>query len=209
MNAITEAVAVIRNAEIQIRDILQRLVADGDYDSLQLVARWAGQLQEMIRHADSLATDGREQTCTLGTTTVQAADRFEHPPFRRPERAKNSATPYPKFIRLRDELVKIGWSRKRKREYCHKVPKRVVLLVAQRLEEKRATSELFPFEEVLPIVDPQTGTEVPGYQAYAALAWFRKEGLVIQQGRQGYSLLQNIKLIDAVEQRWGELPAKP
>jgi hypothetical protein len=121
-------------------------------------------------------------------------------------KSKAKKADYPRFHRERDELVKIGWSKKQKAEYRHKAPKAVVLLVAQALQQKGAGGERFTFEELLPFRDRDTGADVPSYQAYLALAWLRHENLIVQHGRQGYSLAANINLMDALEERWKLLP---
>jgi hypothetical protein len=202
MDARSQAVAAICQAETQIRNILQRLAGEGDYDSLQLLADWARQLRQMSQQAGSAALNGRPAAAIPLSTAVQTEARPKPPSGHRRGRSKTPDMAYPKFLRDREELVKIGWSRKQKREYRHKAPKAAVLLVAQALEQKRVGGERFAFEEVLPIRDSHTGADVPSYQAYTALAWLRKEGLIVQHGRQGYSLVPNIGLMDAIEERW-------
>jgi hypothetical protein len=63
-------------------------------------------------------------------------------------------------------------------------------------------------ETLLPLYDPEAQDDVPTYQAYLALAWLRKESLIIQHGRQGYSLPRNADLAAASEKRWQALTAR-
>jgi hypothetical protein len=140
------------------------------------------------------------------SSSASANGASERRKVTRLSKSKTNKANYPKFLRDRDELVKIGWSKKQKAEYRHKAPKAVVLLVAQALQQKGAGGERFTFEELLPFRDRDTGADVPSYQAYLVLAWLRHENLIVQHGRQGYSLAANMNLMDALEERWKLLP---
>ena len=63
--------------------------------------------------------------------------------------------------------------------------------------------ETFTMEDVLPLFDADSGREVPSYQAYLVLAWLRSAGVVVQHGRQGYSLEKGTDLDAVVERQWG------
>jgi hypothetical protein len=117
-------------------------------------------------------------------------------------RRTSTASAYPQFHRDDNHLIKIGWSKKEKRQYEHKAPKTVLdLLVASLLAVSR-DGYRFTTEDVLPLRDAGEDTDVPSYQAYLCLAWLRSVGLVEQHGRQGYSLPQPVQLGILVEDRW-------
>jgi hypothetical protein len=122
------------------------------------------------------------------------------------KKARAAKGEYPKFLRDGEELLKIGWSKREKKVYRHKAPKRVVLLVSEALQQEGLHQKRFVMDQILPIHDPESDSDVPGYQAYLSLAWLRKEKLIIQHGRQGYSLQRDTNLTDAVEERWKLLP---
>jgi hypothetical protein len=61
-------------------------------------------------------------------------------------------------------------------------------------------------EQILPVRDPEQDADVPSYQAYLIIAWLRKENLIVQHGRQGYSRSPTTDLTGAVEQSWNSLP---
>jgi hypothetical protein len=122
------------------------------------------------------------------------------------KRARSTKREYPKFLRDGEELLKIGWSKREKKAYRHKAPKRIVLLVSQALQHAGQRAQRVVMEQVLPIRDPQTETDVPTYQAYLSLAWLRKEKLIVQHGRQGYTLASETPLEATLEARWANLP---
>jgi hypothetical protein len=115
---------------------------------------------------------------------------------------------YPKFFREGDMLVKVGWSRTEKTEYEHKCPVRILWSLVRLLEKSHAGGKRFTMNELLPLVDSVDGTEVPMYQAYLCLAWLRSAGIVVQHGRQGYSLAGQGDLVTAAESQWSQLPRR-
>jgi len=218
METKSQAVAIIQRAEREIRELLLRVAGEGDYEHVALLAEWAQRLRQMTEHASKPkgpagmlgGFDGHAETITDRHQVVTPSSSENGAPERRKakklNKSKTKKANYPKFHRERDELVKIGWSKKRKAEYRHKAPKAVVHSVAEGLQRRGATGERFTFEELLPFRDRETQAELPSYQTYLTLAWLRQENLIVQHGRQGYSLVPNINLMDAVEERWKLLP---
>lgn len=194
-----------------------RVAGESEYDHVTILADWARQLRQIRQHADStIRISGALEISTQDSginlksqTSANSALRNGTTKRRRAGKAATGRTKkanYPRFQRDRDELVKIGWSKKEKAEYRHKAPKAVVLSVSEILQRRGVGGERFTFEELLPIRDRDTQAELPSYQAYLTLAWLRKENLIVQHGRQGYSLPPNINLMDALEERWKLLP---
>jgi hypothetical protein len=102
------------------------------------------------------------------------------------------------------ELLKIGWSKSSASEYEHRVPKAAVDRVLATLAEAAARKDLVRVDERLKALEQSGGEPIPTYQVYVALAWLRKEGLIRQHGRKGYSLARPLSARD-VEQRWNAL----
>jgi hypothetical protein len=115
---------------------------------------------------------------------------------------------YPKFLRDGDSLVKVGWSKAEKAEYEHKSSKKALLALGQALAAIGTKGRRFTMDKVLPLNDPSDSSALPDYQCYLCLAWLRHSGLVIQHGRQGYSLPKNGDLPTAVERNWEQLPIR-
>jgi hypothetical protein len=221
MERISQAADIVRRAENEIRELLLRYATEGAYDDVAVLADWAQQLRRLRAQSDSRngmsmePVDVNAQHDTHSDNTPpsfsgsprESSERQESRPRRKTVKTKAYKADYPRFFRGdRDELVKIGWSKKQKAEYRHKAPKEVVLAVARALQARGSTGEQFTFEELLPLRDSQSKSDVPSYQAYLTLAWLRKQKLVVQHGRQGYSLPLNINLMDAIEERWKLLP---
>ncbi len=220
MEVLTQSVAIIRRAEGELRELLLRSAGESDYENVRLLADWAQQLRQMSQQIDSpngLPDAGGEPTTQplaasiadssrAGTRVNGRSIRVKVRRSRKQSKGKAAKGAYPQFFREGDELVKLGWSKRQKAVYRHKAPKRVVLLVGQALQRTAKNGDHFVMDQILPIRDPESDAEVPSYQAYLSLAWLRKEKVIIQHGRQGYSLPSDTDLPHAVEERWKLLP---
>ncbi|NOS99349.1 MAG: hypothetical protein HOP29_01845 [Phycisphaerales bacterium] len=117
---------------------------------------------------------------------------------------------YPKFYRRGDQLVKVGWSKKEREEYVHKAPRRALdalaMTMAQRTHDRKRFSVDTVFDATHPLIDGHDGSEIPGYQAYVALAWFKQAGIVTHHARGEYSVTNGSHLADAVAASWQKLP---
>ncbi|GAH04275.1 unnamed protein product, partial [marine sediment metagenome] len=113
----------------------------------------------------------------------------------------------PKFIRdeFNDRLIKIGWSKKNRNEYEHRVPFAAAMNVARYLVESIDPDKLFQVDEILPIADSE-GHEIPSYQVYVTLAWLISTGLVEKKGRDGYLVVPGRLTIQSFNDLFGKLP---
>jgi len=127
---------------------------------------------------------------------------------KKPHRSRTAQSEYPKFVREGDSLVKIGWSRRDRKPYEHKAQRSVLRSLVQALVRVGSGGERFTVEALLPLKDTSAGSEIPDYQMYLTLAWLRSIGLIVQHGRQGYSLPEEMDLSRESELHWGKLTAR-
>lgn len=204
-NAIERGTKLIREWEQKLRSLVSDAASVGDYESVMTLTAWARSLASLIAERAELPDQG-------ATTRSQREDAspFSHGGSRR----KRAGTPrkprakgeYPKFLRRGNDLVKVGWSRRAKAEYEHKVPETVALNVTRAIAKVGSNSELTPTERFLSAVASEDGIEVPEYQAYVVLAWLRSLGLVARHGRQGYTVPQPGELATKLGLLWEQLP---
>ena len=119
--------------------------------------------------------------------------------------ARNKAKQYPKFFHQADQLVKVGWSKKDRKEYIHKAPFTSVIATANSIQKAASGKKVFSADQFFPVLSADGQAELPGYQAYLSLAWFRTLGLVDQKGRQGYILKTTEPLAVQIEASWKTL----
>jgi hypothetical protein len=104
------------------------------------------------------------------------------------------------------QLVKIGWSKAKKKEYEHRAPREVLDVLAESILAVSRTRKRFTVEDLVPLRHPQEGTEIPSYQTYLCVAWLRQEGLLRQHGRDGYTLARDSDLKVALTALLSKLP---
>ena len=222
MSVLSEARGIFVDAETRLRELLSRAVAAADYGALARLTELAremariaaelgtmesdsapvGPLREPLREAEA-GRPGNGRQVRYGTADAGR-------PIARGYRTPASRNEYPRFLRNGNELVKIGWSRKKRGEYVHKAPRAAVDALLRAIAARQSGARLFTADELFshdrPLKDPATGQEWPAYQAYVALAWLRAVGVVRAHGRRGYSIVSKEPLPQAVEAAWNCLP---
>jgi hypothetical protein len=206
MTKLQRAEQVLKEAERSLVDMGTAAANERDYDgasALLAVAREVNQLPQRFRHLFGETSD-----LPRATSNNSSAKR----PGNGQSRSGKGGTPklgsYPKFVRDGENLIKIGWSKAEKSEYEHRSPKRVLSVLTASLDKIAGNGKRFAMESVMPLTDPEQGSEIPPYQLYLCLAWLRQIGVVVQHGRQGYSLQRDENLPSAVESRWKEIPQR-
>lgn len=181
----TKAVKVLAKCEADLRALVASAADSGDYDAVLRITSWAKQIAVMS-----------------GSTPVSAPEKTPLAPGTK----KATARPvYPRFVRRGEQLVKIGWSKREKSEYEHKAPWKAALVLAKAAAEAGKDGRIFQINALLPLSDPKDGSEIPDYQVYLVIAWWRSAGLLDQHGRQGYSIPNATQLHQAVESAWANL----
>lgn len=181
-----KAVKILAKCEADLRALVAAAADSGDYDAVLRITSWAKQLSAMSAGGTNTVAEKR-------TGTVSGK--------------KPSARPaYPRFARRGDQLVKFGWSKRDKSEYEHKAPLQAALALACAAADMGKDGRIFQVNALLPVRHPTDGSEIPDYQVYLVIAWWRSASLLDQHGRQGYSIPNTGQLPQAVESAWSKLP---
>jgi hypothetical protein len=220
MDTIEQAVAALAGVEKKLRELVGSAAAAGEYDRAMRVAQWAKAVAALTQNGANAGADSASHvflSSTHGPSDGGPRPDRSPPASRvrargRPGGHQGRRSPakgeYPKFFRRGDQLVKIGWSKKERAEYEHRAPRRAIELLAEAIGRNWGNGKLFTSEEVLPLRDPADGSEVPGYQGYVALAWFKAAGLVKQNGRRGYTARKGANVTDGAAAIWAGLPER-
>lgn len=206
MDTIWDASQVLRRAEQSLRDLLAKAAASGHYDDLMRLGDLARELATLAAKVEDSAPP--ENAAPVSPDVLPSTKLPETAAVRSPARVGLSRRSYPKFLRDGDTIIKLGWSKSAKAEYEHKAPKRILTNLLATLAKLGATKKRATMDDVLPLKDPVSGTEVPAYQAYLCLAWLRSVGIVTQHGRQGYSLAKKDDLSAHAEECWRQLATR-
>lgn len=194
----------MRQAEANLRELVSTAASAGDYASVVKIAAWARAIGNMVKEVPAMAAPAsagvgapvavKDQTRSSKSTKVS-----------KPGRGPSVA--YPRFLRQDDQLVRIAWSKRKKKEYRHKAPYAVLQALVKVMSELGKDGRIFSTEDLLPIQDTD-GNEVPSYQAYVGIALLKHTSLLDQHGRQGYSIPRLAEFADTIEAVWQKLPHK-
>ena len=179
------ASSTIREAELRIRDLVAEATASGDYGMVTSLVRVASSLSGLAELAEG-------RVASVGGASLSSGEESKHQS--RTSRAsaaarkKSRKVDYPRFESSCDRLVKIGWSKRERTEYVHKVPLEGVNAVIDRVLGLGNGGRTFTIEDLLPVKLGSGGDELPGYQVYICVAWLRAIGALERHGRAGYSI---------------------
>jgi hypothetical protein len=202
MDLLARAIGLLQKTEAELRKIVSEAASAGDYGSVVQIAALARSMSEILDPASSKASKPvRRQLNPSSARDDGPGSRMTR------TRSARSNGDYPRFARHGDQLVRIAWSKRDKREYEHKAPFAVLRALTAGMAEKGSDGRVFSTDQLLPIRD-EDGSEVPTYQVYAGIALLKQVGLIDQHGRQGYSIPRLSEFKRAVEAVWKNLPEK-
>jgi hypothetical protein len=116
---------------------------------------------------------------------------------------------YPQFLREKQDLVKLGWSAREKGPYEHRVPKAGVDAVAAAVAARGKSGHRFTMDEIVKTLGgPKGAAPIPSYQTYAVVSWLKWAGMVLQHGRQGYTVVRPQTFASSIETAWQSLPER-
>ncbi len=173
---------ILENAETQIRELGANAFRTGDDDAIRQAQAVVIELKQM--RAQLNGQTAHAPTPGEPSPTSAVMDKKSH---RTPiERKRLQQSQYPKFEVRNNTLVRIGWSKKQKQQYEHKVPRdafdRTVKALAQLAETGGGP---FTAETIIKHTSNSNGA-VPSYQAYVVIGLLRDRGYIEQVGRDGY-----------------------
>lgn len=204
MSTIQAARTLLRQAESSLRQLIEAALKDQRYGDVAEMAALADGLSRLVEPTSP--RPGAEER--LGSTPAASRPQVAASAPKRSKgtrKASTKRTGYPRFVREGDRLVKIGWSKKNKSEYEHRVPRSAVDAFLGKLTSAVKPGRVFEVEGLLPVTD-QAGEEVPAYQVYVTLAWLREIGVIAKKGRDGYVIEDAEATKSGAQDRWQDLP---
>lgn len=183
-------------AETELRNLLISAAKLGDYGAIDLIRSIALELRRLGDSLDPPAS-GRLTSNDSDKKPSQQSGRTTK------RRAKSS---YPRFFVRNGTLSKVGWSKKKKEEYIHKIPREsfdiIVRSMAQLAKRKRGP---YSSDEIKTELEGMQAA-VPAYQVYVTVALLRDNGCVTKRGREGH--VWSGSLDDKAAAVWGKLPSE-
>ncbi len=189
---------ILLHAEQQLRAVIAKAAEVGDYDGVDLAREVAARIKSMLPLITSRGSSGHNGKPQDDSRAASAAER----PPRKARVGKRAE--YPQFLIRKGILLKVGWSKKEKKEYVHKLPRDAYRQAVTAIDTLTKNG-------VRPLAADQiveqtelAGNPVPIYQVYVALAFLRDSGIVRRDGRDGYLVVDKQKFTDRAELLWSE-----
>ncbi len=171
---------ILLQAERDLRVVIADAAKVGDYEGVDLAREVAARIKAMLSLVGdriSPVQNGKVPEPPRAAAAMVRAGRTGKAGKRRE---------YPKFSIRKGILSKVGWSKKAKREYTHKIPREAYGETIRAIETLKQNG-------VSPLTADQiveqtelAGNPVPIYQVYVALAFLREGDIVRREGRDGY-----------------------
>jgi hypothetical protein len=101
-------------------------------------------------------------------------------------------------------LIRIGWSKKQRREYTHKTPRSIFDTTIKAMAAL-AQSGAGPFtaEQLIDQINTMEPEAIPSYQVYGVIGMLRGTNCIKQIGREGYDIPP--ELVEKANRKWSEL----
>lgn len=199
LDLLDRAEGALRKCESEIQFLVADAASSSKYDEIDRLTAIARSLNEMALGAAS--AQRLDRLADAGAMSVTVPRR----PSSRGARTPAAKADYPKFARDGDDLVKTGWSKKKREEYVHRARRNQAESIILSLASQGQPNGIIPIDDILSVRD-RSGSEIPSYQVYLALAWLRKEGLVERRGRNGYLVRDPQELDGTFADMWSALP---
>ncbi len=176
--SVDDLVRILQEAELAALRVLSKSAAAQDYpaiDRARVIAQRLRALRDELGAPLDVGAAGR------------ATARRQRPDVSRSKTAPKGKYPY--FYVADRSLYKVGWSRRRREEYVHRVRLDKVQLVLDALGRlSKSAAGPVTVDQVLESDELKSGGPLPAYQLYVVLALLRTNSLVTVVGRDGYRL---------------------
>jgi hypothetical protein len=199
LDLLDRAEDALRTCEAEMQILVADAASSSMYDEIDRLTAIARSLNEMA--LSSASAQRLDRLADVGASSLTVARKPSPSRTRRPA----AKADYPKFARDGENLVKTGWSKKRREEYVHRAHSNQAESVVLFLAGHGRANGTIPIDDILGVRD-RRGAEMPSYQVYLTLAWLRKEGLVERRGRNGYAVLDAQELEGTFADLWSALP---
>lgn len=187
--------------ESDLRALAALAASQGEWPVVRAASLAAEQLGEVMKPA--------ELPHTLVGINPRSTPARRSGVSKQQRRGTPTSTTYPRFEAIDGDLIKVGWSRRERAEYRHRAPATAVHVVARRISSLAMESGgRFTSDDLFPVIDPQDGSDIPTYQGYLVLRWFREIALVEPDGRSQYIVRDSPGLPRAAIDAWKDLTAK-
>jgi len=175
---IEKILGILTKCESDLQEVIVEAAKEGDYRSVDMAKTAAVNVSNVKARIKNPSSKPQAK----GVSVVSHRKR-------KSSSRKGGKSRYPKFNVKNDTLIRIGWSKKQKREYTHKAPKFVFEGTVKAMAAL-AQNGAGPFtaEEIIEQVNHMESEMIPSYQVYVVIGFLRARKCIVQVGREGYNI---------------------
>lgn len=192
---------ILNKAEEELREAIAEAARSGDYRAVEVGRNVAVNIKELCERIS-----GNGQITTKYASITKGTEAKSQKKRKKVTRRSKPAG-LPRFEVRNGSLYKIGWSKKQRSEYSHKVPRSAYDAIANSMT-KLANEGAGPFtaEVVIEKLNVSTEDMIPAYQVYVVLAALRSLDAISQVGREGYDIPMDIS--EMAKDLWEKMVCK-
>lgn len=192
---------ILNKAEQELREAIAEAARSGDYRAVELGRNVAVNIKELCERISGNGQLASKSTATTHRTTTKSQKK------RTKVTRRSKPAGLPRFEVRNGSLYKIGWSKKERSEYSHKVPRpsfdAIIISMGKLASEGTGP---FAAEAVIEKLNASTEETIPAYQVYVVMATLRSKNVINQVGREGYDIPTDIS--EKASNTWRELAVK-
>ncbi|MHC4571679.1 MAG: hypothetical protein ACYS0C_06350 [Planctomycetota bacterium] len=179
---IEEITGLLGRTEAELREMIADAAKAGDYRTVDLAKTAAVGIQSLQTRI----------TNPGGKVQAKAVSSGGKPKGKSASRRGGKAR-YPRFDVKKNSLIRIGWSKKERREYTHKAPKAVYDQTVRAMADlARSAAGPFMAEQIIEHLNQMGSETIPSYQVYVVIGLLRRANCIKQRGREGYDVPTDI-----------------
>jgi hypothetical protein len=178
-------VCLLTDIEIKLQELIVETAKSGEYDISRMSSDIAKQIHQMK------VAFPADQPAPAASSSLSPA--VPQPPDKR-TLVSHRKNRYPQYEIRNDTLIRIGWSKKERKEYIHKVTRALFDRTVDAMDFLcRSPKTSIPADKIMDRVVQLGSDPVPSYQIYLVIGCLREFKCVKQCGREGYTATPNLK----------------
>ena len=176
---------ILSEAENGLLEIVSRAATLGDYSGIDLARGTAGEIK---RISIRLSTEQSDSATMKTRREEKKSQQRKRDSFKKTMKKSG----YPRFEIKEATLTKVGWSKKKKKEYSHHISREVFDVVVSAISASRRDTDGPLSTELIREVLGSRADGAPSYQMYSVLGFLRSRDVIRPSARGAYVIPCNV-----------------
>lgn len=175
-----EIAVILTTAERQLCSLIASRATNGDLSGVDSARTAALQIRSIMNSNAAAGRGPFNRSTARNSKTLKAA-----PKSKSRRRIRDATSKYPEFYISNGVLYRIGWSKKKKETYSHRVPRAIVFDIVKVMSAQSSPGPCST-DQLITRVNANSSASIPSYQIYAVIGFLLANELIQQVGRDGY-----------------------